>query len=766
MELEVQVPAEIKVPEWLLEQLGGSKLLAQIFWQRGIRTKEELKAFLQPKYYQPSDPYSWPGMSEAVNLLLSAVESQKRIVVYGDYDVDGITSTAILFSLLEKLGAEADYHLPDRFSEGYGLNKEVIRELAEQGVELILSCDCGISNFEEVALAQKLGMQVLITDHHQLPAQLPEAEVIVSSKLLSAEDKACYLPGAGVAYYLAQALLTELDKGEEVTEFLDLLALAIVADVVPLQKENRYLLQRGLKALKETNRLGLKELYKLLELDLNTLTAEQVAFQITPRLNAAGRLATAELGLELLLTDDLKEVQELAVEIDELNTQRKEIGTEIYEEAVALLEEQQERSSIVLYRAHWHQGVIGITAARLCEQFHKPVLLLSEKQGGGEIVGSARSIEGVHIYEALQECEQFLVAFGGHAGAAGLSLKREQLTAFIKSLESVLAKQMANLKGVKKIEVEASLDFNQLDLNLYRQLQRLAPFGEANPRPTFFSTGVEATWQKATQDGQHRRLVLRQHGEEYPAIWWWGGEEELAKNFDLVYSLTLNRWQGKGELQLEVKEVLASAPSPVEATEAKEQELEIEDWRNWQHLGQQLPKVLDALYFYEGTEIFNEVDRITRYQASQAPSLVLLSCPPSVKILKDLLKEVQPQRLILAYSELELKSIQSFLKELIGLIKHVLKAQGGQTTVRDLAVFTAQREETVFCALKYLQQQGLIKLEFGVGDRLCLSKSRGAKEKQNSQEQRLKALLSESRAFRDYMLTRSLVQIKRLLQSE
>ncbi len=751
---------KVEVPDWLLKEVAGNKILAQILVNRGVDTLKKVKKFLNPDFYTPISYRDFPKIDRGVEFLLEAANLNKKVAVYGDYDCDGITATTILVELLEKLGIDTTYHLPDRFKEGYGMNKGVIKRLADDNIDLILTCDCGISNHEEIAFAKELGLDVIVTDHHQLPDQLPQADLILSPKLLPAEHPAYYLPGAGMAYYLAQAVLTEVGREDEVEEFLELVALAIVADVVPLQDENRYLLQIGQKALIKTKRLGLQELFKIAEIETGQLSVEDIGFQLTPRLNAPGRISSAQLGVELLLADTRKEARRLARELDIINEERKKKSNQIEEEAVLLLTDKVD-GAVVLYQPTWHQGVIGIAAGRLCERFKVPALLMTMTDDG-IITGSARSIPGVHIYEALQECKDLLDKFGGHAGAAGFSLSKEKLTLFSQNITRVLNENLKKRGVVREIKVDGELSFSQIDFDLYQSLKELAPFGEGNPTPQFITSDIEVTWQKSTRDGKHLRLKLSDEKIEHSAIWWQADGRRIDNMADVIYSIGYNDWQD-GELQLVIKEVI----KPKEEGDRKEDKLDliIEDWRNWKEKNNYLPEFLKPIYYYEGQRKWPFNRLINRYQLDEikdGKALVLLSLPPRLKDLREIISKLRPERLILAYSQRELKSGRVFLQELFKLVKKTVEDNKGQVGLSKLATLIGETEELIIVGLRYLQDSGVIEVQF-IGSNTIFIKKGDNKKREGENKERLRELFKESRAFKKYMLDKNMSAIKRVI---
>lgn len=777
--IQIRYNEQVTIPDWMLDQLNQNQLLAKILVQRGIDTPDGLQEFLNSEYYQPAEPAEFPNMEQAVQMIIEAVEKNQNICVYGDYDVDGITSTAILVHALRRIGAKVRFHLPHRFTEGYGMNERVVKRLAEEGVDLILTCDCGISNHYEVGVAKGLGMQVIVTDHHYLPDELPPADAIVTPKLLPEDHRAHNIPGAGMAYYLALGVLTALNRASEGEAYLDLVSLAVVADVVPLQKENRYLLQRGLPLLTHTQRPGLQQLFEICGIDSEVLNEETIGFQIAPRLNAAGRIATAQIGVELLLSADVDEAKGLARQLDQINTRRRELNEKMQEEAEALLGPNFIGRPIILYQPNWHEGVQGITASKLCETYSVPVLMMSLKEDGKTITGSARSIPGIHMYDALKECADFLDKFGGHAAAAGFSLQREKLIGFEKSMEQVLAQQLEQIGGVQEIEVDDCLLLSQITPKIYQDLQQLAPFGEANPVPKFLCPNAEVVYHRPTSNEKHLRLIFRESDIQYPAIWWWNGGAEFSSQVDLVYSIGLNRWQGREEIQLIVDQLVSKVALP-KGMVAPEESLvfAIEDQRNWRELGAKVPFIQNAVCFVEGAPrkefepggIFSnsskEIQTMHRYELIQKENLVLLTIPPGLRIFKELLYMIRPKKVILAYSARNLRSNVEFLKELMGIVKFIIQQRKGKTNIYQLSTILSEMENTVTVGLKVLEEKGLIGVEFVGPETLLLKRGDGqSKRGLKTQEKKLKALLGESRAFRKYLLEVDPERIKSLIDN-
>lgn len=745
--------------------VGLNDLVSKILTKRGIVSPEAVRAFLDPEWYMPTVPGELPGLDLTVQVLLDAVARGDEICVYGDYDADGVTSTALLVSLLRSLNAKVRYHVPDRFKEGYGMNEGVVRNLASDGVKVILTCDCGISNAHEVKVAKELGLTVLITDHHMLPSELPPADTIVNPQMLPVDHKARGLSGVGVAYMLARGVLESIGQGEKARDFLDLVALGTIADVVPLRGENRYLVQTGLSALKQTKRPGIIELCTLAKLNRDEITEEEIGFQLAPRLNSAGRISSAVLSVELLLEQEYARAGELAAQLNTINQQRRALGEEIFQEAQGMLNLVYGLRPIVLYQPHWHHGIIGIVAGRLAELYRVPVLLMSLKEDGVTVTGSARSVQGIHIYEVLSRCSDFLTKYGGHSGAAGFSLERSKLKLFLKAAGQELELAMESFEPGGAEEPDWEIGLESINTSFYREMRLLAPFGEGNPAPRFCSKQIQVLSQRALSGEKHLRLVLGQGQTTLPAVWWWGGGNQIPPAGDVVYTLSLNRWQGQETLQLLIHELRHSREALTVAEKART--LELVDLRNWQAMGKTLPVSKDAVVYLEGRLERASFPTYNRYTLERAGTLVLLSAPPGLRVLRELLALSGASNLVLAYGEGDNQGAKEFLERLLAISKYIISSSGGAADLKLLVVKTGQLEITVGAGLNFLRAKGLLSLEYVEADRIVLGRGSGAAERGAEEAGvKLKLLLAETRAFRRYLASAFAATIGKLIQGE
>ncbi|MFW6266204.1 MAG: single-stranded-DNA-specific exonuclease RecJ [Halanaerobiales bacterium] len=751
-----------ELPKWLIEITEGNKLLAGLMWKRGIRKKAEARQYLNPEHYEPTAPFAIPGMKKAVNILKNVIENNGKICVYGDYDVDGVTATAILLSVLKELNAKTIYHIPDRFKEGYGLDKDVIIELAEQDIDLILTCDCGISNSEEIKMAQNMGMEVIVTDHHDLPAELPSAEAVVTARLLSEEHSAHYLPGAGIAYLLAAALLRTEGRRDSSDNLLDLLSLALVADVVPLRGENRYLLKMGMARLKNTERPGILSLFAWTGVDNSLLTEEDIAFRLAPVLNAAGRIEHADLALKLLISKNKKEADKMAARLVQVNEKRRNLQQKIIKEALEIQNNKDENEAVVLYKPDWHEGILGIAAGRLAEEFQIPALLMGLKEDGKTITGSARSIEQIHIREILDQCSELLEKYGGHAGAAGFSLKRDNLNPFRKKVKVLIESRLKEIAGERKINVDDKLELSSIDLDVYYELRQLAPFGEGNPKPIFISKENKVVHSRDFSDNKHQRLLLQKDGTTHEAVWWWGGNNEIKPYIDLIFSIDINRFQGREKIQLLVKEI-ASTKSKSANIKKKTNSFELIDYRDSRPL-KDFDNTTEGVYYYEGRKNIKFSPLINRFQLQNIQNLILLSIPPSPEIFREIIKGTEAKKVFLVFPEKFLNDDGDFLNILSGIIKYNIN-NNAKITIYQLAVATGQREDTVELGIKYLASKGFIAFTNPKPGVYIIYRGDGREEGISKVYRRkLRDLLKEKKAFNRFVLNKSKEEIEEMLK--
>lgn len=554
--------SDYRIQEKLVNQLNISSTLAMLLINRGYYDIKDARQFLEPSLADLVSPFKLTNMAEAVERINLAIIEKKHIVIYGDYDVDGITSTALITDVFNFLGVQVDYYIPDRMEEGYGLNIDAIQTLAQKGAQLIITVDCGISSVDEIALGKKLGLDFIITDHHQPPEELPDC-LIINPHLEKEDVPWQELSGVGVAFKLAQGLLERFSSetsSQEMLKYLDLAALGTIADIVPLVEENRIIVKFGLMQMASGNRMGLKALCESANIDYKNITSSAVAYFLAPRLNACGRIGDATLGVKLLLSKSEDEAREIAQFLNKENQNRQSIESKIIREAEDMLREFdfEKNKVIILKGKDWHQGVIGIVASRLVEKYYRPVIILTHNNDTYK--GSGRSIPGFHLHQALTACGDLLETFGGHSQAAGLSLKEENIKAFIERINGIASEMLNENDFLPILDVDGEINLDEADFSLLDEIAKLEPFGFGNPEPLLaYRRGKITDWKQVGNTGVHLKLKVKAGKSLWDAIGFnMGGYSEVAASkepLDLAFVLDKNQWNGKKTLQLVLKDI-------------------------------------------------------------------------------------------------------------------------------------------------------------------------------------------------------------------
>ncbi len=553
----------------LAHDMGISPLLARLLLVRQVSDAASARRFLGQ---DPSllNPWELPGMDIAVNRLLDALESQERVVVYGDYDADGVTSTALLYSYLKRAGYNVTYFLPHRFEDGYGMNLHAIEELSDAGARLIVTVDNGVSSVREVAYARELGLDVIVTDHHTPPALLPQPYALLNPRLGGCPAEMSGLAGVGVAFSLAAALEQRVPS-YGVEDLLDLVAIGSVADMAPLTGVNRTLVGAGLHLIATATRPGIKALADVAGVaSVANMAAQDIGFRIGPRINAAGRMDHPEVALKLLLAQDLDEAEELAAELERLNRLRQETSKRIEAEAHALVAVEVDLakdSVIVLAKEDWHRGIIGIVAARLVDAYGLPVILLGAD--GDHWKGSGRSPDSIHLFAALEACRDHLDRFGGHAQAAGLALEIDRFEAFRADLDAAVKRQTGGERPQGPTLVDAEVSLAEVSPQLIRELMWLEPTGQGNPEPRLGLRRVQVLRQKQRgKDKSHLWLELRDGVEIREAVGFgMGALHPVPEVVDVAFTPEFNFWQGQARVQMRLHAVFPAHPDPLVALE-------------------------------------------------------------------------------------------------------------------------------------------------------------------------------------------------------
>lgn len=728
-----------------LDSLSLPPLVAQTLVRRGFSDPAAARAFLHPDEL-PSTPF--PGIEQATEIIRAAIRKGEPICVWGDFDVDGQTSTTLLVQTLRALGADIRYYIPVRGRESHGVHIESLQPILDRGVKLIVTCDTGITAHAAMDYIHERGAQVVITDHHDLGTSLPNAEAIVNPKLLPEGHLLANLAGVGVAYKLAEALL----DGGRSEDLLDLVALGLIADVALLKGETRSLAQKGIQRLRETGRLGLRVIAELSNTLLETLTEETIGFTFAPRLNALGRLGDANPAVELLLTNDPARARVLATQIEGLNAQRRLLTSQVYEAAEAQLRENPsllDEPALVLSHSNWPGGVVGIVANKLVERYHKPALLLTESEDG-ILRGSARSVEGLHITEAISANADLLLGFGGHPMAAGFSLRLEDLTAFRRGLGGAVEAQLGQtVREEPTLQVDAWLGLDQLTLELANSLEALAPFGAGNPKLTLASRQV--TLKAVSEIGktkEHLRLNVEDaHGNTQSILWWGGAGADLPETgtpLDIAYSLRASSFRGQKQVTLQFEEWRVVEEKAAEIRPAK---IEVVDYRL--QVGKWKDLKAGTLVWAEGAD---QAKGKPRFELVPADEFAIWTMPPSPAELRRALEIVRPRAVtVFAVPPAEEKP-EAFLNRLTGLCKYTLSNYGGRTQLAKLAAALAARDSAVEIGLQWLAAGGHLTVSVEE-DRVTLS---AQKPEANPYLQKelfvaLRGVLTETAAYRKYV---------------
>ena len=549
-----------KLVDDICEKYNLNKVIGKIIVNRHVVNDEDVRIFITPTRDDFHDPFLFNGMDIAVDRIIKAINNKEKILIYGDYDVDGITSTTVLKKYLMDRGITVDTYIPNRLHEGYGLNKNAIDTIKERNIDLIITVDCGISAIEEVDYAINLGMDVIVTDHHEVGDKLPNALAVIDAKRKDNTYPFRSLAGVGVVFKLIQALSIKLEiKPEEYLKYLDLVCVGTISDIVPLEGENRTIAKLGLMLIKVTRNLGLRELIKssgYKEIDSNT-----ISFGVAPRINACGRMGHEEEALKLFLAEDLESATKITKELNEYNTLRQSTEKAIYEDAVQQIEKNHldENNSIVLGGKGWHHGVIGIVSSKVTDKYYKPSILLSFEDDIAK--GSGRSVPGFDLYEGLTKCEDLLEKYGGHSMAVGLTLKKENLEKFKERFE-----QIAKEKNIKElvpiIYIDDELKLKDINMDLVKSLSILEPFGEANKVPLFLIKNLKIDSIRALSEGRHLKLTLRDENFVINAIGFELGylaeEYRIGDRIDVVGTLEINSFNGFSSIQINMKDIRKS----------------------------------------------------------------------------------------------------------------------------------------------------------------------------------------------------------------
>lgn len=739
------------IKEWVItknEKQASASLVERLLATRGIIKTEDIKEFLNPLESKLTHPNAFSDMQKAVERISKAIDNGENILVYGDFDADGVTSTALLLRTFKELGAKADYFIPDRDKEGHGLNsKALVKLMASKKPKVIITVDCGVSDIEQVQFINSFNIDVIITDHHEAPETLPQALAIINPKAQNALDEELSareiehltsLAGVGVAFKLAQALLEYYKQLDFIYDILPYVTVGTISDVVPLTGENRYFVTKGLQLISDGKHWGLKRLLESAGYTLEQgITSEQIAFGVAPRINASGRLDTVEDALKVLTSDNKQEIEMSIISLNNFNKVRQELCESIFLEAEEMLKQQGNNdNSIILFKPEWHIGIIGIVASKLVEKYYKPTFLMTFSEETKQIRCSSRSVEGVSIYDVLSINSELFDGFGGHAMAGGCAFDVEKIA--FEEVKYALNKTINEILDGKKLspilKVDLQLEPSEVDGNLISDIERLQPFGAANPNPVFTLNNLTLLQKKLMGSNKnHLKLIVEdsQHNT-YDCIWWSKGDISLVSGdrLDIAFCPQLNTFNGATNIQLILQDVHAdNLKAESDNLQEQKSEIKIYDHRKKTNIFSSVEDYvktssLNIAIFAEEKAV---VDKLKSYKAlfervfnrqtvQKADAIMFFDYPPSQEIFDEIIKKTSPK--VLHFMNYEVKKFdeREFLKTFFGMLKFAYSNKNGNFDLQRSASFLAQTKETVVELLNVFSESEIIKGVNGGGN--------------------------------------------------
>lgn len=735
--------------EWKICNTSDKKpLIERLLSVRGIKTKTDIKEFLNPFDITLTHPNAFCDMKKAVERIGKAIDNNEKILIYGDFDADGVTSTSLLMKTLRYLGADVEYFIPTRENDGHGLSSNaLVKLMVKVKPKLIITVDCGISNVEEVAFINSFKKDIIITDHHEAPEQLPEAYAIINPKAPNAMDEnltarelknLSALAGVGVAFKLAQGILEHYDKLEFSLDILPFVAVGTIADVVPLIGENRYYVVKGLSLISQGRHYGLKRLLETAgynNIDAG-ITSDQIAFGIAPRINACGRLDSVKEAIDVLISDNNQEIELAVMALDNFNKIRQNLCSEVFAQADEMASKSKD-NIIVLFKKDWHIGIIGIVAAKLVEKYGKPAFLMTYSEDTNQIRCSARGVEGceeLNLYEIIENISEKLDGFGGHSLAAGLYFTPEK-TSFEevkKSLITSYNRQMNSKKPTPVLNIDLELTPSEITEDLVKDIARLEPFGASNPSPTFVVKDFKLIQKKLMgSNKEHLRLTVEKDGEQFNAIWWSYGDIGLnsGDTLDIAFAPQLNTFNGNTSIQLIIKDIHSDCI--VEAEESKV--ITYDNRKKTDILGKVNEYLATTKFnfcvFAENNTIiaklkqYNEISKriVNRYSLSQYDGIMFFDYPPTEDIMQEVIETVSPIRI--HYMAYDIDNVKKFdyLKTMTGMIKYVCNSKEGKFDLNSSACFLGITNNMVEVLLEIFEDVGGIKITDRAEDYFIIS---------------------------------------------
>lgn len=729
------------VREWIFNknESGEKSLLKRLLISRGIKTDEEMREFLNPLEFTPYQSNVFTDMEKTVERLSRAIDNQEKIVIYGDFDADGVTSTSLLYRTFSHLGANVSYFIPDREKEGHGFDtKALVKLMTALKPKVIISVDCGISDAEAVNFIKSFKIDVIITDHHEAPEKLPDAYAIINPKApdaldenLSAKDieSLTSLAGVGVAFKVATGLLQHYGKTDFIPSILPYVAVGTVADVVPLVHENRYLVTKGLDLISKGKHYGLKRLLERAGYNVEKgLSAETIAFGVAPRINASGRLDTVEEAIKLLISDNPQEIEMAISNLEEFNKIRQNLCQEVFAEADDMVQKEGSRNpAIILFNSKWHVGIIGIVASKLVEKYYKPTFLMTYSEETKQIKCSARSIEGVHLYEAISSISELLDGFGGHSLAAGLSFSPEKYP-FKQVKEQLLrvVKEMTTGKDLKPfLKIDLELTPDDITVDLVDEISKMEPFGQSNPSPVFAIKNLKLKQKRLMGENQnHLRLIVQQGANELTCVRWQQGDISLVAGdpLDVAFHPQINEFNGNTTVQLVVEDIHSEYLKEEEPEAAHK--LKIYDHRKKTDILQQVNDYIkntkqNIMVFAENRQILdmlkpfaNISEKVfTRDNPSPCNSVMFFDYPADKETFENIIRETSPQSIHLMNYDIKYFDDKEFLKTMAGMLKYAYNNNGGKVELRRCASHLGKSISLVEKILELFEECGFLNIK-------------------------------------------------------
>ncbi|MQS75135.1 single-stranded-DNA-specific exonuclease RecJ [Companilactobacillus halodurans] len=701
-------------------------LVSELLLERDITKTVDIESYLHSNADELQDPFGLHDMDKALDLIDQAVESQAKIAIYGDYDADGVTSTSIMKLTLQKLGNKPIFYIPDRFKDGYGPNLERYKFLADQGIDLLITVDNGVSGKDEIKYLKDRGVKVIVTDHHDLPEELPEADAIVHPSIPGSEYICPYLSGAGVAFKIADALL-----GDEALELIDLAAIGTVADSVALKGENRVIVTEGLKQMKQNHHVGLSAMLKKCKIKASSVSEEDIGFKIAPRINALGRLENASSGVELLTTGDASFAKEIVDETEEINSRRQELVAAAFADAQSQIADQKDNGVLVLKGNNWHQGVLGIVASKAMDQENKPVLATQFDENSQVMKGSGRSPEGFNLFTALNSHRDLFTSFGGHAQACGFSIEESKLDELTKLVQAQPKKQDFDPKApiVKKYDLD--LKVSDLNFDLIKEIQQLAPFGMGNPKPVLKLSNVSLEQARSIgKDATHLKTMVADNGHQVGAIGFSMFSQYQNLNSDIcdVYGeLGINEWAGRKNLQLMLDDFQVS-PKAQKIGELKKVYL---DYRNKRLSASVLDHFDDIVFFndvyYEAAKRSNVKAKLIHYnEKCDGNNVLIYDRPHNLDLFKEFIKNNKTQHTALFFhTDLTQRYLEPDMAKMKTLLKYLYSHPDIKADGMDLvAKYLEMQKNDVDFYLKVFFELNFVKMVNGFVEKANASQQR------------------------------------------